>query len=95
MHNYPSISCGASSVPWFRKLLDQLTMVQLSENDHKDGVIDKVDISHDEDAFVQADREMTAWQCICANPKVALWTLYANSKSIRPWSFRSDECSTI
>lgn len=45
---------------------------------------DKKAVDHDEDVVVQQDLDMTAWQCLKANPKIVLWTLYANSRSSPP-----------
>lgn len=41
---------------------------------------EKAVMEHHEIAVVAADKEMTAWECIRANPKIVLWTIYANSK---------------
>ncbi|KAK6844158.1 hypothetical protein PG995_014268 [Apiospora arundinis] len=47
-----------------------------------DGV-DKVRSSHHEDAMVECvDDQKSAWRCIRDNPKISLWTLYANIGSI-------------
>lgn len=35
----------------------------------------------DENVVVQQDLDMSAWECMKANPKIIFWTLYANSKS--------------
>jgi hypothetical protein len=43
---------------------------------------DKANVDHQEIIAVAADEEMTAWQCMVANPKIVLWTLYANSKTL-------------
>ncbi|KAF6815882.1 maltose permease [Colletotrichum plurivorum] len=51
---------------------------------HKDVMVDKVDVSHNEDALREADRQMSPLACLRQNPKIALWTLYANSKNVRP-----------
>jgi len=33
---------------------------------------------HDEHIVIQEDSE-TTWECLKANPKIVLWTLWANS----------------
>ncbi|KAL0932818.1 maltose permease [Colletotrichum truncatum] len=54
----------------------------MDDNTHdevrKDVVLDKVQVSHNEEALREADRQITPWQCLRQNPKIALWTLYAN-----------------
>ncbi|GKT46126.1 uncharacterized protein ColSpa_06307 [Colletotrichum spaethianum] len=45
-----------------------------------DGVVDKIYVQHNEEASREADRQMSPWQCLRQNPKIVLWTLYANSK---------------
>lgn len=51
---------------------------------HKDIMVDKVNVSHNEDALREADRQISPMECLRQNPKIALWTLYANSKGVRP-----------
>lgn len=46
------------------------------EKKKSDEILDK----HDGNVVVQQDLDMTAWQCLKANPKIVLWTLYANSE---------------
>ena len=36
---------------------------------------------HDEHIVIQEDSE-TTWECLKANPKIVLWTLWANSSYI-------------
>ncbi|KAH0433877.1 maltose permease [Colletotrichum camelliae] len=38
----------------------------------------KVDVTHNEEALREADRQMSPMECLRRNPKIALWTLYAN-----------------
>ncbi|GKT80480.1 maltose permease [Colletotrichum tofieldiae] len=45
-----------------------------------DIIIDKIDVQHNEEALREADRQMSPWQCLRQNPKIVIWTLYANSK---------------
>ncbi|TEA20933.1 General alpha-glucoside permease [Colletotrichum sidae] len=45
---------------------------------HKDIMVDKVNVSHNEDVLREADRHMSPMQCLRENPKILLWTLYAN-----------------
>lgn len=43
-------------------------------------MIDKVDVQHNEEALREADRHMSPMKCLWDNPKVLLWTIYANCK---------------
>ncbi|KXH49245.1 hypothetical protein CSIM01_13113 [Colletotrichum simmondsii] len=43
-----------------------------------DVMIDKVDVQHNEEALREADRHMSPMKCLWDNPKVLLWTIYAN-----------------
>ena len=45
-----------------------------------DKMLGKPGVDHDENVVVQQDLDMTAWQCLKANPKIVFWTLYANSE---------------
>lgn len=49
-----------------------------------DDIPDKPAADHDENAIVQEDEDMTPWQCVVANPKVVLWTLFANGQLAAP-----------
>ncbi|WYZ46654.1 hypothetical protein EsH8_IX_000879 [Colletotrichum jinshuiense] len=44
----------------------------------KDVIVDKIDVQHNEDVLREADRQMSPMQCLRQNPKIVLWTLYAN-----------------
>lgn len=46
------------------------------DNDHI--VNGKAAATHDEHIVVEQDSE-TTWECLKANPKIVLWTLWANS----------------
>lgn len=49
---------------------------------------DKAAVDHQEIMAVPTDEQMTPWQCMVANPKMIMWTLYANSTSAqRPLGF--------
>lgn len=39
---------------------------------------EKSGVNHDEHIVIQEDSE-TTWECLKANPKIVLWTLWANS----------------
>lgn len=45
-----------------------------------DVMIDKVDVQHNEEVLREADRHMSPMKCLWDNPKVLLWTIYANCK---------------
>lgn len=46
------------------------------DNDHI--VNGKSAATHDEHIVIEQDSE-TTWECLKANPKIVLWTLWANS----------------
>ncbi|KAH7175036.1 general substrate transporter [Fusarium flagelliforme] len=50
----------------------------MAHYDNEKGDAEKPDVHYNENAVVQVDRETSAWKCITANPKIVLWTLYAN-----------------
>lgn len=43
-------------------------------------IADKIDAVHRETVEPIAEDRVTAWRCVYDNPKVVLWTLYANSE---------------
>lgn len=59
-------------------------MAQGQEPDTKSVDVDaeKPGVNHEEIVVVAADKELTAWQCMRANPKIVMWALYANSTTI-------------
>jgi hypothetical protein len=58
------------------------------DDDVKKSSVVEAGAEHDEGATLDAD-QMTAWQCMLQNPKIVLWTLYANSTSFpRLWPRR-------
>jgi hypothetical protein len=40
----------------------------------------KASVFHDEEVVEEIDREITPWQCLRQNPKIVMWSLFANSK---------------
>lgn len=53
----------------------------------QDSLPDKAQVLHLENALPNPDDAMTPWQCIARNPKIVMWTLYANSQFIHIGSF--------
>jgi hypothetical protein len=53
------------------------------DDDLKDSSLVESGVEHAENVALDAD-QMTAWQCIINNPKIVLWTFYANRKSSSP-----------
>jgi hypothetical protein len=52
------------------------------DQDFKDSDHDKVHITHSERPNLEMDSQMSAWECILYNPKIVLWTVYANGMSL-------------
>ncbi|KAM0276269.1 hypothetical protein ACHAQH_006944 [Verticillium albo-atrum] len=53
----------------------------IGADDHDDNFdvgMDKANVSHAEVSVLTAEEKMSPWECIRQNPKIALWTLYAN-----------------
>ena len=49
------------------------------DDDVRDPSLTKAASEH-ENAIMESD-QMSAWQCMAKNPKILLWTVFANSKS--------------
>jgi hypothetical protein len=43
----------------------------------------KTNAFHNEEVIEAIDHEQTTWQCLAQNPKIILWSLFANRKLLR------------
>ncbi|OLN96737.1 Alpha-glucosides permease MPH2 [Colletotrichum chlorophyti] len=48
------------------------------EDIRQDVMVAKIDVQHNEEALRETDRQISPLQCLRQNPKIALWTIYAN-----------------
>lgn len=72
-------------------------MTNSSDSKFEDGDLAKNQISQIEQITPEsAENEISAWECIRQNPKVVLWTLYANSEypNAREKNLRSTTADT-